>query len=121
LKDSPQASAALSRRCLQSIIRNELKIVRENLFDEINEAVKMGHFPSRLLEDLHAIRQLGNLAAHPMSNTVTGEIVPVEFQEAEYTLAVLEDVFEHLFIAPKRQQQRRDVIAEKLRETKKSR
>ncbi len=118
IQDSPRASAALGRRCLQNIIRNELKITKSNLFEEINECIERGLLPSRLSDDLHTLRELGNLAAHPLTSTVTGEILPVEQQEAEYTLAILEDIFEHLFITPIKHKKRREKISGKLKETK---
>lgn len=118
IQDSPRASAALARRCLQNIIRNELNITKKNLHQEINECIKQGRLPPRLKEDLHTLREVGNIAAHPLTSDITGEIVNVDHQEAEYTLAILEDVFEHLFITPARHQKRRERIQKKIQETK---
>ena len=48
LADSPKASAALSRRCVQHIIREKLKIKRKDLFQEIQEVIDNGLLPTDL-------------------------------------------------------------------------
>jgi len=86
IADSPKASAALSRRCLQYILREKMGVVKGNLADEIEQVISSGKLPSHLAESLDAIRHIGNFAAHPIKSTSSGEIVPVEPGEAEWTL-----------------------------------
>lgn len=88
LIDSPQASAALSRRCLQHILRERAGVEGDNLFDEIEKVTESGDLPSHLADALQDIRVAGNLAAHPMKSGRTTEIVKVEHGEAERCLAV---------------------------------
>lgn len=116
LQDSPKASAALSRRCLQLLLRNKLEVKRGKLSEEIEEALKSNKIPSHLADDLHYVREIGNLAAHPHKDEHTGMIVDVEPGEAEYLLEVLEGLFDALFVAPARQAQRRSAIQSKLKQ-----
>jgi hypothetical protein len=98
--DCPKASAALSRRCLQNIIREELKITKKDMNSEIVEVIKNKLFPSDILESIDAIRNIGNFAAHPIKSQSSGEIVEVEPNEAEWNLDVLEMIFDYLFVRP---------------------
>jgi len=49
---------------------------------------------------LHHIRIIGNFAAHPEKTVNTGAIVDVEPGEAEWTLDVLESLFDFNFVRP---------------------
>lgn len=114
LQDSPKASAALSRRCLQLLLRNKLQVKPGKLSDEIEEALKTNKIPSHLADDLHYVRVIGNLAAHPHKDEHTGMIVDVEPGEAEYLLEVLAGLFDALFVTPARHAQRRSALQSKL-------
>jgi hypothetical protein len=100
LSDSPKASAALSRRCLQAILRSLAGIKGKSLEDEIEQAINSGKLPSHISDGLHAVRQVGNFAAHPTKSTATGEIIEVEAGEAEWNLDVLEMLFDFYFVQP---------------------
>ncbi|MDH4162500.1 MAG: DUF4145 domain-containing protein [Nitrospirota bacterium] len=111
---SPKASAAISRRLLQCVLREELKVKKSSLAKEIDDFLKMKTAPSYLAEAIDAVRQVGNFAAHPEKDISTGEIVDVENGEAEWLLDVLEALFDFTFVQPKRLKQRRDNLNEKL-------
>jgi hypothetical protein len=97
LEVSPKASAALSRRCLQDVIREVEGVQGPTLQAEIAAVLKKNTLPSFLAKDLDAIRIVGNFAAHPVKDTNTGEVVDVEPGEAEWTLEVLEGILEFYF------------------------
>ena len=97
---SPKASAALSRRCLQAILKDKFGAKSKDLFDQIEEAIASGKLPSNITEGLHAVRSIGNFAAHLIKSTNTGEIVDVEPGEAEWNLDVLESLFDFYFVQP---------------------
>src|SRR5258708_5271291 len=65
---SPKASAALSRRCLQAILRDKAGTTKKDLYDQIEEVITSGKVPSHVAGDLHAVRVIGNFAAHPMKS-----------------------------------------------------
>lgn len=114
ITDSPKASAALSRRCLQNIIREKLGIIKRNLADEIQEVLDKNIFPSYISESLDAVRNNGNFGAHPIKSTSTGEICPVEPGEAEWNLDVIESLFDFLFVQPDIIQKKKEDLNKKL-------
>ena len=116
LEISPKASAALSRRCLQNLLRDAAGVKPGNLADEIQEVTDAKTVPSHLIEVIDAVRQIGNFAAHPMKSKSTGEILPVEPNEAEWNLDVLEALFDFYYVQPSIIAAKRQKLNEKLRE-----
>ena len=101
IADSPKASAALSRRCLQQILRDKARVQHSNdLATAIGEAVKDPSMPSDMADCLDAVRHIGNFAAHPNKGMNTGEIMEVEPGEAEWCLEVIEMLFDYYFVRP---------------------
>lgn len=130
IDESPKASAAISRRCLQNILRERAmikifdsssgkykteKIKQSDLSVEIQQVLDMGNLPSNISEGLDAIRVIGNFAAHPIKSKNTGEIVDVEAGEAEWNLEVLESLFDYYFIQPKNIQDKKAALNLKLK------
>ncbi len=116
---SPKAAAALARRCLQNMLRERgIDVDSKKLYDEISEA--MENLTSNLSDAIDAIRTVGNFAAHPEKSDNTGEIIEVEVGETEWTLDVLEDLFDHYYVHPAKTQAKKDKLNEKLREAGKS-
>jgi len=116
LGDSPKASAALSRRCLQNILREIAKAKLDDLSKEIQEVIDSGKLPSDLSEAIDAIRNIGNFAAHPIKSQQTGLIADVEPGEAEWGLDVIEDLFDFYFVRPERIKAKKDALNKKLKE-----
>lgn len=114
IADSPKASAALSRRCLQNILREMAKVKPQNLSNEIDEVLHSKQLPSYLAEGIDAVRNIGNFAAHPTKSTSTGEIVDVEAGEAEWLLGVLEGLFDFYFVQPAKLKRKKDALNKKL-------
>jgi uncharacterized protein DUF4145 len=117
--DSPKASAALSRRCLQTILRGHAKVKPQDLSKEIDEVLASRQLPAYIAEDIDAIRHVGNFAVHPIKSTNTGEIVEVEPGEADWLLNVLEELFDHYFVGPAQAKKKRDALNAKLAEIRK--
>lgn len=115
LADSPKASAALSRRCLQHLLREKAGIKKGNLASEIQQVLDIGKLPTHLLDSLDAIRNIGNFAAHPIKSTASGEIIDVEPGEAEWNLDVLESMFDYYFVQPVLLKKKRDALDVKLK------
>jgi len=114
LNDSPKASAALSRRCLQNILREVAKITKSDLFTEIGALLESKSLPTHLAKNVDVIRVLGNFAAHPIKSTSSGEIVDVEPGEAEWGLDVLEGLFDFYFIQPAKSERKHEALNKKL-------
>lgn len=114
LADSPKASAALGRRCLQLLLREQAGATQRDLHDQIQHVLDAGNLPAHLRGDIDAVRNIGNFAAHPMKSQATGEIADVNPGEAEWTLNVLDGLFDFYFVQPAEAQARRDALNQKL-------
>ena len=112
LSKSKKASAALSRRCLQHILKEKAGAKKKDLADQIDEVLAV--LPAELSLNVDAIRHVGNFAAHPLKSKSTGEIVDVEEGEAEWLLDVLEELFEYYYVAPSAASSRRAALNKKL-------
>lgn len=117
LKFSPKASAALSRRCLQNILREKASVKPGDLYREIQQVIDNNSLPSHLSASIDAIRSIGNFGTHPIKSTSTGEIVEVEVGEAEWTLDVLESLFDFYFVQPAILQMKKDALNKKLEDS----
>ena len=114
IADSPKASAALSRRCLQNILRGKAGVKKSDLSKEIEEVLQSKQLPSHLALAIDAVRNIGAFAAHPIKSTNTGEIVDVEPGEAEWLLDVLEGLFDFYFVQPAELARKREALNKKL-------
>jgi hypothetical protein len=92
---SPKASATLSRRCLQGVIRDFWKIRKARLIDEINEL--QGKIDVMTWQAIDAVRSIGNIGAH-MEKDIN-LIVDVEPKEAELLLRLIEVLLEEWYIS----------------------
>lgn len=95
LDASPKASATLSRRCLQGMIRDFWGVKAKNLVDEI-DLIK-GEISADEYRVLNGIRRLGNIGAHMEKDVNT--IVDIDPGEAQKLIKVLELLFKDWYIA----------------------
>lgn len=119
IADSPKASAALSRRCLQHVLREKAGVKPSDLASEIDQVIESGTLPTHLAEAIDAVRVIGNFAAHPIKSKASGEVLPVEPGEAEWTLDVLDGLFDFYFVQPSMLAKKRAALNAKLAEAKK--
>jgi hypothetical protein len=110
---SAKASAALSRRCLQALLRDR-GFTQKDLANAIQALLDSRQLPSGLADNVDLIRNVGNFAAHPMKDTNTGAILEVEPHEAEWNLEVLEGLFDFFYVGPAKDAQRRAAYNAKL-------
>ncbi|MEN6568037.1 MAG: DUF4145 domain-containing protein [Veillonellales bacterium] len=80
---------------------------------EIDQLLKRSIFPQEIANSIDAIRSIGNFAVHPSKSQHTGEIVPVEPEEAEWCLEVLEAMFDFYFVKRAEEQERREKLNQK--------
>lgn len=111
LSVSAQASAALSRRCLQALLHKQ-GFHQNGLVEQI--AAARPSLPSDTSSALDQVRVIGNFAAHPMKSKNTGEIIQVEPVEADLNLEVLEALFEHYYERPARLTAKKAALNQKL-------
>lgn len=92
---SPKASATLSRRCLQGMIRDFHGVNEDSLYKEI-EAIK-GQLGVNVYNALHSLRSIGNIGAHPEQDI--NLIVDIDEGEAEKILKLIEFLVDKWYIA----------------------
>ena len=112
---SPKAAATLVRRCLQGMIRDFCGIQRNTLFQEISELTKRLDEEAapkgvsiETVEAIDHVRSIGNIGAH-MENDIN-LIVPVEPEEADLLIGLVELLFEEWYVARHRRQERLEKI-----------
>ncbi|EKS6888016.1 DUF4145 domain-containing protein [Enterobacter bugandensis] len=114
IKDlSPKASATLSRRCLQGIIRDFWRIEADTLNKEIL-AIQDKVDPV-VWDAIDSVRKVGNIGAHMEKNIDV--IVDVSSDEADLLIEMIEMLIEDWYIARHRKQEKlkriQEVAAEK--------
>ena len=97
---SPKASATLSRRCLQTMIRDFWGITEATLYKEIESLDTI--IPSTQKKVLHSLRQIGNIGAHPEADINT--IIDIEPGDAEKLIKVIEFFVDKWYIDRHEQQ-----------------
>ncbi|MEC0233723.1 DUF4145 domain-containing protein [Paenibacillus kribbensis] len=99
---SPKASATLSRRCLQGIIRDFWGIKKNRLVDEI-EAIK-DKVDTLTWDAIDAVRKIGNIGAH-MEKDIN-VIIDVDPKEASLLIELIELLIKDWYITKHERQQR---------------
>jgi hypothetical protein len=107
LKDSPRMSSVLSRRILQDLLEQFAGRTEYKLEDRIDNFMADAQYPSNLKENLHHLRDIANFSAHTKKEKATGDIIAVDHDEAEWTLEVVDGLFDYFIVAPERDKQRR--------------
>lgn len=91
---SPKASATLSRRCLQGMIRDFWDIKEPNLSKAISQLE--GKIPAQQWRVINGVRRIGNIGAH-MEKDIN-LIVDIDPDEAEKLLKLIEHLFKQWYI-----------------------
>lgn len=99
---SPKASATLSRRCLQGIIRDYWKVKPGRLVDEIEDIREK--VDPLTWGAIDAVRKIGNIGAHMEKNIDL--IVDVDSDEAELLIGLVETLLRDWYIQREERKQR---------------
>ena len=114
---SPKASATLSRRCLQGMIRDYWKIKKNRLIDEINALEE--RVDASTWEAIKAVKDVGNIGAH-MEKDIN-HIIAVDPKEARLLLRMIEQLINDWYVHRfEREKRTKDIIelAEEKKEQK---
>lgn len=103
---SPKASATLSRRCLQGMIRDFWGVSKSRLVDEI-DAIK-DKTDTLTWGAIDAVRKIGNIGAH-MEKDIN-VIVDVEPNEAQLLIGLIELLVKDWYIAKHEREERLKTI-----------
>lgn len=113
LERSANASAALARRIIADVLRAH-GYDQFRLDSQIKAFVEDPAAPTFLKNDLHYLREIGDFGAHTQHSKADGEIIPVSREEAEWSIEVVDRMFQHYFVAPAEAERRRQSMDEKL-------
>jgi Domain of unknown function (DUF4145) len=104
---SPKASATMSRRCLQGMIRDFWKVSKPKLIQEI-EAIKDKVDPMtwKAIDD---VRSIGNIGAHMEKDIDV--IVDVDADEAQILIELVETLIKDWYVTRNEREQRMAAIA----------
>jgi len=120
---SPKASATLSRRCIQGMIRNFAGISENTLWLEINflrKLVDEGKAPIGVtpesVDAIDNVRGIGNIGAHMQKDIDL--IVTVEPGEAQLLVELIETLFQDWYVAREKRRERYAALAQVAEEKK---
>lgn len=114
LSYSPRVSALLSRCCLEHLLVKHLGCnPSDDLVSHIKTVRKSAKISHSLADQLEHLRTVGNYAAHPTKDKLTGTLLEVEPGEAEFALDVLDEMFENVFVVTAKRAARMKSIQEK--------
>lgn len=100
---SPNGAAFLGRRILERVLRARLKAKSgKPLAKLIDDYIESSNLPAELDQLMHDVRNFGNIAGHP-SESVDGQLLDVEPQEATYVLDVVAELLDYIYVRPTRQ------------------
>lgn len=100
LEDSPKASAALARRCLQAMIHDFHDIKENTLHEEIMELFDQSKISQDTKEVLLGMKGVGNAAAHP------DRLIDVSKEDASALLKWLEILFDEWYVERNEKEER---------------
>jgi hypothetical protein len=108
-------SSVLSRRILADLLEKYAGLTDYNVATRIEKFIADSTHPSRLRENLHYLREIGDFSAHTMKNDL-GTVVDVGREEAQWTLKIVSDLFDYFIVAPEKDRLRRQAMDKKLAE-----
>lgn len=133
LDDSPRMSSVLSRKVLADLLKKYARLTQYVLAQRIDAFVADTQHPSRIRDNLHYLREIGDFSAHtqeqqnapPKQNATpqSGEqqpdadaaIINVTREEAEWTLKIVADLFDYFVVAPERDRRLRESFDKKIK------
>lgn len=108
---SPKASATLSRRCMQGMIRDFCGINDVTLYAQIKTLERLkneNNAPKGVFDEtivaLHDVRKIGNIGAH--MEVDINLIVDIDSNEAAVLIELIETLFEEWYVARHQRAQR---------------
>lgn len=114
---SPKASAALSRRVLQAMLKEqgyESRDLAKQIASVLDETSPDKVLPAAVRDTIDAVRNFGNFATHPITDKTSLQIIDVEPNEAEWCLDIIETLFEHYYVRPAEARKKLDTLNAKL-------
>jgi hypothetical protein len=113
---SPRMAAVLARSILADLLEDYAGLADFRLVDRVNGFVDDTNRPYDLREDLHYLREIADLSAHTKKDKSDQlEKIEISHEEAEWTLSVIERLFDYFIVSPSRSATLREGIDAKLK------
>lgn len=96
LRYSPRASAALSRICLQNLLRQIAGVQPGKLKDELQQILESGKLSSTIIQDINALYSISSFLNS--DNQDCSIIHPADLAEANLYIKVLNQLFKYYFL-----------------------
>jgi len=106
-------SAVLARRILADLLEKYANLTDFSLKVRINEFAKDTNHPHDLRHNLGYLAEVGNFGAHTQTND-QAEIVDVDEEEADWTLNLVDRLFDYFIVSPEKDRKMRKALDEKL-------
>jgi hypothetical protein len=110
---SPRMSAVVSRRILADLLERYAGLDKFSLAARIDDFSKDNTHPSQLRQNLHYLREIADFGAHTQKDD-QAEIIDVDRKEAEWTLDLIDRLFDYFIVAPERDRKMREGFDKKL-------
>jgi hypothetical protein len=115
LDRSHRMSAVLARRVLSDLLEKYANLGQFSLTTRIDKFIDDTNQPRSLRENLHHLREIADFSAHTQRNDGS-EVLDVTREEAEWTLDVVERLFDHFIVTPEKDRAIREGIDAKIKE-----
>jgi hypothetical protein len=113
LDPSPRMSAVLSRRVLGDLLERFAGQTQFSLAVRIDKFIADSGHPSYVRENLHHFREIADFGAHTQKDA-QADIIDVSREEAEWTLDILDSLFDYFVLAPERNRKIREGMDQKI-------
>ena len=104
----------LGRRVLEELLRREGGYSQRIPAKKIDAFLEDSEHPSAIKKNIHYLREIGNFGGHVQEDETDGTVIRIEAPEAEWTLVVIDRLFDYFIIQPKQDEQMRDALDEKI-------
>jgi hypothetical protein len=111
---SPRMSSVLSRSIVADLLKQHAGREEYNLASRIDAFLDDKNYPERIKENLHYLREIADFSAHTQKDQNTGKIIEVDREEAEWTLDVVDGLFDYFIVQPAKDLERRTKFEAKM-------
>jgi len=111
---SPRMSAVLSRRVLADLLEKYAKQTQFSLTARIDKFTADTTHPRQLRENLHHFREIADFGAHTQKDDQAA-VIDVGREEAEWTLDLLDRLFDYFIETPAQDQKIREGMDERIK------
>lgn len=104
---SHRMSAVLARRILADVLAKHAGCTQFSLAKQIDQFIADTNRPRQLRENLHHLREMADFSAHTQTDDQL-ETLDIDRDEAEWTLEIIQRLFDYLIVAPEQDRKLRE-------------